>query len=182
MTVTDEVVARNTRFAAERFTPLSLVPSLRAVVITCADHRVDPAHVLGLGLGEAAIVRNAWGRITPAAMQTVAMMAAVVAQEGESGGFELIVLHHTDCGVARLAAHEDLLAGYFGIAVDELPAKHVTDPRAAVAADVEQLRSNPALPDDLIISGLVYDVVSGSVEIAVPARRLSIDVDGATPG
>jgi len=172
MTVTDQFIQRNAEFAARGPEPLSVVPALRAVVITCADHRVDPAHILGLGLGEAAVVRNAGGRITDTTLQTVAMMAIVIAEEGQSGGFELIVLHHTDCGVGRLAGHADLLASYFGIATERLPEKHVSDPIAAVAADVELLRSNPMLPRDLIVSGLVYDVDTGKVETVVPAAPL----------
>ena len=172
MSVTEEFIQRNAAFVAKGPEPLSVVPSLRAVVITCADHRVDPAHILGLGLGEAAVVRNAGGRITDTTLQTVAMMAMVVAEEGQSGGFELIILHHTDCGVGRLAEHVDLLASYFDIAPENLPSKHVSDPVAAVAADVEMLRSNPMFPKDLIVSGLVFDVDTGKVQTVVPAAPL----------
>jgi carbonic anhydrase len=37
------------------------------MVVGCVDPRVDPAHVLGLSNGEAAIIRNVGGRITPIA-------------------------------------------------------------------------------------------------------------------
>ncbi len=134
--------------------------------MTCADARVDPAHVLGLELGEAAVIRNIGGRITPPTLQAVAMMAMVVAQYDASGGFELIVLQHTDCGIRRLAEHHDLMASYFGVPIEELPNKHVTDPYRATAADVSALRANPAMPADLVISGLVYDVATGRVTSA----------------
>ena len=165
---TEELVKRNAAFAADRFPEhLSPIPRMKTVLITCADHRVDPAHTLGLELGDAAVVRNAGGRITPATLQSVALMAAVVAEEGGGGGFEVIILQHTDCGLARLAQYEDLLAGYFGIGTDEVAAKHVADPSAAVRADVELLRTNPMLPDDLRVSGLVYDVETGLAETVV---------------
>jgi carbonic anhydrase len=164
---------RNAEFVAARFAgELPPIPSMKTVVITCADPRVDPAYVLGLELGEAAVVRNAGGRITPATLQAVAMMATVVAEEGASGGFELILVHHTDCGVARLAPHEGMIAAYFGIPVEQLAEKHVTDPYRAVAADIEALRSNPLLPDDLIVGGLVYEVESGEAVVAVPPGPL----------
>jgi carbonic anhydrase len=54
----------------------------------------------------------------------------------------------------------------------ELKKKEVTDPRAAVAVDVALLRAIPALPGDWIVSGLVYDVTTGLVEIAVPPARI----------
>jgi carbonic anhydrase len=173
MTNTDNLRTRNGEFLETRFPgELPLAPALRTVIVACADQRADPTHVLGLRLGEAAVVRNAGGRITPATLQAIAMMATVIAEEGESGGFEMIVMHHTDCGVSRLARHEDLLATYFGVPADELPAKHVTDPFAAVRADIATLRDNPFLPDDLIVSGLVYDVKTGAVSTAVEAAAL----------
>ncbi len=173
MTNTDTLRARNAEFAATRYPgELPLPPALRTVIVACADQRADPTHVLGLGLGEAAVVRNAGGRITPATLQTIAMMATVIAEEGESGGFEMIVMHHTDCGVSRLAHHGDLLASYFGVPAGELPAKHVADPFAAVRADVDTLHANPILPDDLVVSGLVYDVKTGGVSVVIEAGPL----------
>jgi carbonic anhydrase len=73
------------------------------------------------------------------------------------------VLQHTDCGIKRLAEYDDLMASYFDVPVAELPAKHVTDPHKATAADVAALRANPAMPADLVITGLVYDVATGLV-------------------
>jgi carbonic anhydrase len=173
MSATAHLIARNAiRRTQNAHEELDLVPKLRTVIITCADHRVDPAHTLGLALGEAAVVRNAGGRITPAALQTVAMMATAVAAEGRTGGFELILLQHTDCGIARLKEHADLLASYFEVSVDALPEKHVADPVAAVQGDVALLRSNPALPDDLCVSGLVYDVKTGEVRTVVSPATL----------
>jgi carbonic anhydrase len=64
------------------------------------------------------------------------------------------------------------LAHYFQIQEDELRKKAVTDPRAAVAADVALLRAIPALPGEWLVSGLVYDVANGLVEIAVPPARI----------
>jgi len=60
------------------------------------------------------------------------------------------------------------LAQYFQIQEGELKTKAVTDPRAAVAVDVALLRAIPALPSEWLVSGLVYDVATGLVEIVVP--------------
>jgi carbonic anhydrase len=65
-----------------------------------------------------------------------------------------------------------MLAHYFQIHEGELKTKAVADPRAAVAADVASLRAIPALPSGWLISGLVYDVVTGLVEIVVPATPI----------
>jgi carbonic anhydrase len=61
-----------------------------------------------------------------------------------------------------------MLAHYFEIQEEELKAKAVTDPHAAVAADVALLRTIPALPGAWLVSGLVYDVATGLVEVVVP--------------
>lgn len=173
MTATEILRTRNSEFLAEEnFAPVPEIPALRALILTCADPRVDPTRQLGLRPGDAAVVRNAGGRVTPASLQTIAMMAIVAAELGDPGGFELILLHHTDCGVARLAPHEELLAHYFEIPVSELAEKQVRDPRLAIEADLEALRSNPMLPDGLIVSGLILDVETGEISEAVAAGPL----------
>jgi carbonic anhydrase len=87
---------------------------------------------------------------------------------GGGGEFHLIVLQHTDCGITRLAGDPAMLAHYFQIQPEQLKAKAVTDPRVAVAVDVAFLRSIPALPGKWLVSGLVYDVATGLIEIVVP--------------
>jgi carbonic anhydrase len=87
---------------------------------------------------------------------------------GGGGEFHLIVLQHTDCGITRLANETPMLAHYFQVADGDVAAKKVNDPRAAVTADVAFLRSIPALPAPWLLSGLVYDVKTGLVEVVVP--------------
>jgi carbonic anhydrase len=97
-----------------------------------------------------------------------------VAQQipGGGGEFHLIVLQHTDCGITRLAGDTDKLAHYFQIEEVEVAAKSVNDPRKAVAADVAALRAVPGLPGQWLLSGLVYDVATGLVEVVVPAAPI----------
>lgn len=166
------LIERNATFAAERFAPLPPIPASRTLVITCADVRVDPAHILGLELGQAGVLRNVGGRITPATVQMLAMLAGVAATEGAADGWELILLHHTDCGLTRLAQFPDLIAQYFEISVDAVPGKQVMDPFGAVAADIATLAGNPAMPSTLVVSGLVYDVTDGHVTTVVEPAAL----------
>jgi carbonic anhydrase len=77
-------------------------------------------------------------------------------------------MQHTDCGITRLAGDPAELAHYFQIPESEVAAKSVKDPRAAVALDVAALRAIPALPAAWLLSGLVYDVATGLVEVVVP--------------
>jgi carbonic anhydrase len=147
------------------------LPKVRAIIIGCADMRVDPAHVLGIKPGEAVVMRNIGGRITPGLLEQLGLLGRIgeVAGAVPGGGeFHIIVLQHTDCGITRLAGDPAMLTRYFQIQDPELKAKAVTDPRAAVAVDVALLRTIPALPAEWFISGLVYDVKTGLVEIVVP--------------
>jgi carbonic anhydrase len=175
----DSLLKRNEEFAAQQSVAGTLMPSLpralpnvKAIIIGCADMRVDPAHVLGIKPGEAVVMRNIGGRTTPGLLEQLGLLGRIgeVAGETPGGGreFHIIVLQHTDCGMTRLAGNPAMLAHYFQIQEAELKTKAVTDPRAAVAADVALLRTIQALPSDWLLSGLVYDVASGHVEIIVP--------------
>src|SRR5262249_39340840 len=86
---------------------------------------------------------------------------------GGGGEFHIIILQHTDCGITRLADDPAMLARYFQMEEGELKSKAVTDPRAAVAVDVALLRAIPGLPGGWLVSGLIYDVATGHVEIVV---------------
>jgi carbonic anhydrase len=68
--------------------------------------------------------------------------------------------------VAMTADYPELLAEFFEIPVEELDAKAVRDPHAAVRIDVDSVRRT--LPAELLVSGLVYDVDTRLVEVVVP--------------
>jgi carbonic anhydrase len=78
-----------------------------------------------------------------------------------------VILHHTDCGITRLADYPDQLAAFFEIPAGELAGKAVADPYAAVRVDVAIARH--ALPPGRLVSGLVYDVATGLIEVVDPA-------------
>jgi carbonic anhydrase len=174
----DSLLERNQVFAAQQSAAGTLMPSLpqalpnvKAIIIGCADMRVDPAHVLGIKPGEAVVIRNIGGRITPVLLEELRLLGRIGEVAGEIAGgggeFHIIVLQHTDCGITRLAGDPAMLTHYFQIKEGELKTKAVTDPRAAVAVDVALLRTIPALPGGWLVSGLIYDVATGLVEVVV---------------
>src|ERR1700683_4755739 len=175
----DRLLQRNKEFAVQQAAAGTLMPSLlrampnvKAIIIGCADMRADPAHVLGTKPGEAVVLRNIGGRITPGLLEQFGLLGRIGEVAGEipggGGEFHLIVLQHTDCGITRLAGDPAMLTHYFQIQEGELKTKAVNDPRAAVTVDVASLRAIPALPGGWLVSGLVYDVSTGLVEIVVP--------------
>jgi carbonic anhydrase len=180
MSTLDSLLERNRDFAASQSAARELMaralPNVKAIIIGCADMRVDPAHVLGIKPGEAVVMRNIGGRITPGLLEQLGLLGRIGevagAVPGGGGEFHLIVLQHTDCGMTRLAGDPAMLTRYFQIQERELKAKAVLDPRAAVATDVALLRAIPALPAEWLISGLVYDVATGLVEVVVAPAQI----------
>ena len=179
MNTFETLVERNKEIAAHQsaagMTTSSLpdaLPHVKAIIIGCADMRVDPAHVLGLKPGEAVVMRNIGGRVTPGLLAQLGMLGRIGQVAGEipggGGEFHLIVLQHTDCGITRLTDDSSMLTQYFQVEDSELVSKSVLDPKAAVAVDVAALRAVPGLPGDWLVSGLVYDIQTYLVEAVVP--------------
>ncbi len=163
---------RNRSFA-EQFEAgdLTIRPRLSTIILTCVDARVDPAHLFGLGLGDAVVIRNAGGRITRAVMEELSILSVLAANMPGPGAMqpELVVIHHTDCGMCRLAnpAIQEQVATRLGLSMDEVAAMAITDPARTVQDDIERLRNTPGTPDQLIVSGFVYDVSSGAISQVV---------------
>ncbi len=170
---------RNRSFA-EQFAAgdLKILPRLSTIILTCVDARVDPAHFFGLGLGDAVVIRNAGGRITPAVMRDLGILSTLGAAANPPGTSpmqpELVVIHHTDCGMSHLAnpAIQGQVVKRLGLSADEVSAMAISDPTTSVKDDVERLRNTPGTPDQLVVSGFVYDVSNGTIKQVVPPAPL----------
>ena len=167
-----QLIQGNAGFSTHRFASgLKIIPSLKVFVIGCVDPRVDPSQVLGLELGEAAVIRNIGGRVTSSVLDELVLLRKLT--QGAGGDFDrgwtFVVLQHTDCGILRMQGEPDGLAGFFGIDEGLLDAKSVADPHAAVKVDVAAIRDADGLPDGMLCVGMVYDVNTGLVEIAAGA-------------
>jgi carbonic anhydrase len=174
MSVIDTLTQRNETFAKDRFSKdLKIIPLLRTMIIGCVDPRVDPTVIFGLEPGETAAIRNVGGRIYPSTLQTMGMLRAVAKAGGKElgTGWNLIVLHHTDCGI-NCVAHSPELAKHFNVEPAGLEALAITDPYQSVAVDVAALKANPNLPGGFLVTGIVYDVATGRIEIVVPPALL----------
>ena len=182
MDVLDTFAMRNRAFARTRFCQnLGMIPSLHAMIIGCVDPRVDPFELFALEPGEAAVIRNVGGRVTPNIFQTLGLLRVVSKVNGaEVGtGWNLIVLHHTDCGIRCLGAAQEPLAAYLGVGASDLEKLAINDPHAAVAIDIAALKASPKTPAGLVVTGLVYDVATGLIETVVPSFALHQDLGGS---
>jgi carbonic anhydrase len=173
----DRALERNRTFAAAGGHEGAVVfPNLRLFVITCLDPRVDPAHILGLGLSDAIVVRNVGGRVTQEVINDVAFIGQLAESMIADGPlFEVAVIHHTQCGSGALAddAFRRRYAERIGADESTLLEHAVLDPVATVTRDVERLRSAEAISPRIAVSGHVYDVVDGLVQTVLPAAPAS---------
>lgn len=176
MNFIDTLTERNETFAKDTFNVgLKMMPSMKTVIIGCVDPRVDPVDIFGLEAGEAAVIRNVGGRINVPTLQNMAIVRSVAKAAGKDvgPGWNLIVLHHTDCGIGPcLHVAPELLAKNLGVTVEGLDDLAITDPYAAVAIDVAALKANPQLPAEMMVTGMVYDVATGRVQTVVPTAML----------
>jgi carbonic anhydrase len=178
MTKMRPLLERNKRFAAT-YTPGPLgPPATQVVIVTCLDHRVDPAITLGLQLGDAVVIRNTGGRVTPAVTNDIAYLAFLAeqlfsGQVAADGLFEVAVLHHTQCGTGLLAdpGFRKQAAEATGLPEAALEACAAADPHTTVKADVEHLLASPLLSPKVSVSGHVYDIATGRVTTVLDARR-----------
>jgi carbonic anhydrase len=164
-------IERNRAFAASGGHEGAVVlPQLRLFVVTCLDPRVDPAHVLGLELSDAIVVRNVGGRVTPEVIDDIAFIAQIAENVIADGPlFEVAVIHHTQCGAAALA--DDGFRGAYAERTGgddaALRERAILDPLATVKDDVERVRAAASVPSRVPVSGYVYDVTTGLVDAVV---------------
>ena len=177
MTRMTPLLERNERFARAYTAPALGLPTAQMVVVSCLDHRVDPAIVLGLELGDAPVIRNAGGRVTQAVIEDVAFLAflagqLVGGQLADDSLFEVAVIHHTQCGTSLLAdpGFRHQAAEATGLSEAALEASAVADPHITVKADVERLLTSPLLSPKVSVSGHVYDIATGRVTTTVDSR------------
>jgi carbonic anhydrase len=171
------LLERNEQFA-RTYSPAALgLPAAQVIIVACLDHRVDPAIVLGLQLGDAPVIRNAGGRVTQAVIDDIAFLAFLIGQlSGGEGAastlFEVAVVHHTQCGTGFLAdpAFRQQTAEATGLPEAALAASAVADPYTTVKADVERLLAAPLLSPQVSVSGHVYDIATGRTTTTVDAR------------
>ena len=93
MSVTDQYLVNNEKYAQTFTGPLPLPPSKHVAVVACMDARLDVYRILGLEDGEAHVIRNAGGVVTDDEIRSLAISQRLL------GTREIILIHHTDCGM-----------------------------------------------------------------------------------
>lgn len=138
---------------------LPIKPKTKVAIVTCMDSRLHVAPALGLALGDAHILRNAGGRVTED------MIRSLVISEQQLGTREIVVLHHTDCGAQTFTNDEfaDQLQRDLGVDVHGKDFLPFTDIEDSVQVDVAILKNSLLIPEDVAISGAIYNVDTGRI-------------------
>lgn len=166
MTVFDEFLAANQGYQQSFHAgDLPMPPARKVAVLTCMDARLHPEQFLGLHIGDAHMIRNAGGRTSDDAIRSL------VISEQLLGTTEIVVIHHTDCGMLTFTNNDlaQKIQQDLGVDVggrDFLPFRNLEQ---SVRDDVATLRASPLIPQNIPITGAVYDVWTGTVQEIVHA-------------
>jgi carbonic anhydrase len=156
MSVTDQLLAHNTAYAAQFTGPLPLPPSLGVAVLACMDARLDVHRALGLAPGQAHVIRNAGAVVTDDEIRSLAISQRLL------GTQEIILIAHTDCGMLTFSdeefkqtVHADtgLRPGWSPEAFQDLD-EHVRH-------SITRIRTSPFVPHTDQVRGFVFDVATG---------------------
>ena len=157
MTITDSLLANADRYAA-RFDKgdLSSSPAKKVAVVACMDARLIPTRVLGLEEGDAHVIRNAGGVVTDEAMRSLAISQRLLGTE------EIILIHHTDCGLLNVTDDEfsDSIQEETGIR-PPWAAGAFSDLDEHVRESIARIEASPFIPRTDSVRGFVYDVETG---------------------
>jgi carbonic anhydrase len=152
--VTGELFTNNRDFAASLpARHLDVRPSRRLAIVTCMDSRLDVFQALGLGVGEAHVLRNAGGVITDDVIRSLAI------SQRRLGTREVMLIHHTDCGMQSLT--DDGFRAELQRATGVAPAfaiESFTDLDADVRQSILRVRRSEFLLHRDMVRGFVYDV------------------------
>ncbi len=164
MDTIDELIANNRAFAdvvPDRH--LDVRPSRRLAIVTCMDSRLDVFAALGLGDGEAHVLRNAGGVITDDAIRSLAI------SQRRLGTREVMLIHHTDCGMQSIT--DDGFRAELMEATGVAPAfaiESFSDVDANVSQSILRVRRSEFLPHRDAVRGFVYDVETHRLREIVP--------------
>ena len=159
MTVTEQLLHNNDSYAGT-FTKgdLPLPPAKRVAVVACMDARLDPARVLGLEEGDAHVIRNAGGVVSDDAIRSLAISQRLLGTE------EIILIHHTDCGMLTFTDDEVKAAIVEDTGIrPHFALEAFVDLDDDVRQSIARIKASPFVPRKDSVRGFVYEVETGKL-------------------
>jgi carbonic anhydrase len=162
VSVTDDLLANNSRYAETFSGPLPLPPSKHVAVVACMDARLDVYRILGLNEGEAHVIRNAGGVITDDEIRSLAISQRLL------GTQEIILIHHTDCGMLTFTDDQfkKSIQDETGIK-PTWAAEAFPDLDEDVRQSIARIKASPFVPNKDSVRGFVFDVAKGNLNEVV---------------
>jgi carbonic anhydrase len=157
VSVTDELL-RNAERYAETFDKgdLPLPPAKRVAVLACMDARLNPYGLLGLSEGDAHVIRNAGGVVTDDEIRSLSISQRLLGTE------EIILIHHTDCGMLTFTDDEFRHQVQEDTGVSpEWAAEAFDDLEEDVRESMARIKNSPFIPRKEQLRGFIYDVKTG---------------------
>ena len=133
-------------------------PLRKLAVLACMDARIDIYGLLGVGRGDAHIIRNAGGLVTDDALRSLSASQRLLGTE------EIVVVMHRDCGIDGASDEEFAAALAADGARPEWRLSAFDDLEATLRRSLERLRKSPELIARDRVRGLIYDPEDDSVE------------------
>lgn len=175
--IIDEVLKANEKFVEEfDGEEMSHLPKKKLAILTCMDTRLtgflEPA--LGIGRGDAKIIKNAGNTIV--GEDAIRSIAAAIYSLGAE---EVMVIGHTDCGMAH-ANPEKIKNNMLekGVPEEEIDKVNlvewigaIEDEEKNVIKTVETIKNHPLISNEVPIHGLIMDIVSGKLDVLVDGRK-----------
>src|SRR5664279_2766933 len=159
MSVTDDLI-KNAENYAETFDKgdLPLPPGKHVAVLACMDARLNVYGLLGLQEGDAHVIRNAGGVVTDDEIRSLAVSQRLLGTE------EIILIHHTDCGVLTFKDDELKAAIQEETGIKpEWAAESFSDLDQDVRQSIARIKASPFVPKKDSVRGFVYEVQTGKL-------------------
>jgi carbonic anhydrase len=157
VSTTDDLLANNESYAASFDKgDLPVLPARKTAVVACMDARLNVYGILGLGEGDAHVIRNAGGVVTDDAIRSLAISQRLLGTE------EIILIHHTGCGMLTFSDDD------FKQSIEQdtgirppWAAEAFGDLDADVRQSIARIKASPFIPHKDTVRGFVYEVETG---------------------
>jgi len=133
-------------------------PTPYVAVVACMDSRLKIFELLGIGDEEAQVIRNAGGVVTDDVIRSLAVSQRLL------GTTEIILIHHTDCGLQTITDDEFMreIEEETGVR-PPWAVQAFTDAARDVRESIRRIKDSPFLPRTNKIRGFVFDVATGKL-------------------
>jgi carbonic anhydrase len=156
MSVIDDLLASNQRYAAAFPGALPHQPTAHLAVVACMDARLNVYGALGLAEGQAHVIRNAGGVVTDDAIRSLAISQRLL------GTREIMLIHHTRCGMMTFT--DDQFKAAIEADTGIRPPWAVEafgDLDGDVRQSIARIKASPFVPHTEQIRGFVFDADTG---------------------